>query len=344
MSENEQENESGAGTGPVPPPANFGVGPSDATVHFGAAGPADQQWPAAPPAFDGQPGQGFGPPADQLGGVQPRPRRKTGLLIGGAAAVAVAVIVAVVFAVGSGGSGGSGAQSAAQTIAAAQRNAAKINTATAIISEQVGGQTVISGTATLRRSPLLVAETITEQSNGESIPITEILTPSTLYLKSSGLIQGAAKPWIEIPLARLGAASVFATLLHNAQNENPLSQDRAFQAMRQVRADGQQVVAGVSTTRYTGSLAPAAALKYLPASSRRVLAPVLNEIQGDIKVTLWVSASDQVRKFAEVETVSGETVTTAVTYTSVNQPVHIALPPASQVEIPPSSVLNGTTA
>src|SRR5580658_5518025 len=334
MSDNEQENEPGTGSTGVPPTANFGVGPSDQTVHAsapeptagpvgdqpdaesagqpGAGWPADpaaaagqpgQQWPAPPPAFDatGQPAAGFGAPADQLGGVQPGPRRKTGLIIGVTAAVAVVAIVAVVFAVGSGGSGGSGSQSPVQAVAAAQQNADRINTATAIISEQVSGQTVLSGTATLRRSPLLVAETITVQSNGQSVPITEILTPNTLYLKSTGLLPGAAKPWVEIPLAKLGPASVFSTLLHDAQSENPLSQDRMLHAIKHVRADGQQVIASVSTTRYTGSFSAAAALKSLPASTRRVLAPVLNEIQGDIHVTLWVSADHQIRKYAEVE-------------------------------------------
>jgi hypothetical protein len=374
-SDNDQDNEPGAGAAGAPPPANFGIGPSEPTIQPGAephAGPdlvppADAGLAAVPPAQPGpgfdagaQPAAQFAPPvgqfppagdfaqpagqfaqlSDQLGVVQPAHRRRTGLIIGAAAAVAVIAVVAVVFVVT--GKGGSGSPSPAQALATADRVSAHVSSATATFSEQVGTASTISGTATFQRSPLVVEEHLTETADGQSIPITGIVTPSAMYLKSSLLLKGAPKPWIKIPIAELGPGSVFSTLLHSIDNENPLSENQLFLAARHVHVVGHQVVSGVSTTKYSGSFAPLAALKYLPASARGVLRPLLSEIAGDIHFSVWVGANHLTRKFTEVYTVQTETVTTTDTFTSFNQPVTITLPPASQVAVPPASALNGS--
>jgi hypothetical protein len=348
MSDYEQDNESGADAAPTPPAANFGIGPAEPTIQPSEQPPAapDAGQPADAAVAAAQPGGQFAPPggefgqqADQLGSVAPGPRRKTGLIIGAAAAVAVIVVVAVVFVV----TGGSGpGQSPAQAIATAERVSAQITSATGTFSEQAGNGTTISGTATFQRSPLVVEENLTEAANGQSIPITAIVTPNAMYLKSSVLLKGSPKPWVKIPLAELGPGSVFSSLLHSLQNENPMSQTRLFLAAQHVRAAGQQVISGVGTTKYTGSFAPLAALKYLSPSTRSVMRPLLGEITGDVHFTIWIAANNQIRKFTEIESVQTQTVTTSVTYNSFDQPVTITIPPASQVAIPPASALNGS--
>jgi hypothetical protein len=236
--------------------------------------------------------------------------------------------------------GGSGSQTPAQALAAAEHSAGQVSRGTATFSSQVGGVSSISGTIAFQRSPLIIEENLTESANGQSIPISGIVTPSAMYLKSSVLLKGAPKPWIKIPLARLPAGSAFVSLLHSLQNENPMSQERLFAGAQHVRADGHQVIDGVSTAKYTGMFAPLAAVKYLPAGSRSLFRPLLSQIQGDVHLTVWIGPDNQIKRFTEVETVQTQTVTTTVTYNSINQPVTITLPPASQVAVPPAGALN----
>jgi hypothetical protein len=57
-------------------------------------------------------------------------------------------------------------------------------------------------------------------------------------------------------------------------------------------------------------------------------------VSGDIRFNAWIGAEHEVRRVTEVETVSGETVHSTINVTSVNRPVHLTPPPASQTVTP----------
>jgi len=97
----------------------------------------------------------------------------------------------------------------------------------------------------------------------------------------------------------------------------------------------------VQTTRYVGAFTPAAAIKMLAPNVRGELGPALRQVKGNIRFSVWIDGSDQIRKITESETVGSEQVSIVYTYVSFNQPVTITIPPASQVIHIPVSALNG---
>ena len=71
---------------------------------------------------------------------------------------------------------------------------------------------------------------------------------------------------------------------------------------------GHAVVGGVPTTRYNGTIAPSAVLPHLSAGLRKLLTPMLSQIQGRLQVSYWIDAQHRIRKVSEVETVAGQHV------------------------------------
>ena len=87
----------------------------------------------------------------------------------------------------------------------------------------------------------------------------------------------------------------------------------------------------MATTEYAGSVRAAQALKTLPASLRKAMAPELQVLgNGTISFHVWIDGQHHTRKITDVETVNGETVNTTVNITAINQPVQIALPPPAR--------------
>jgi hypothetical protein len=305
-----------------------------------------------PPGQGGQGGQGgawAGPsPTDTVefssgGHGAPAPKRKR-VLIAGIAAAVVVVVIAVVAIAATGGSS-NGSQTPAQVLADAAHKAASVSTLSATYSEKISGLAAgsISGSVQEVRKPLQISTTMTESIDGQAIRLSAVLTQKAMYMKfgsAQGLPTAMVGKWIEFPLTSLSGGE-FASLLQSVQNENPASQAQLLVASRHLRADGKQVIAGVETTKYTGSFTPSTALKALPASERKALAPAMKQVNGDISFTVWIDGSDQIRQLVDVETVAGESVTSTFTFDSFNQPLTIKTPPQGQVMHVPSSALSG---
>ncbi len=198
---------------------------------------------------------------------------------------------------------------------------------------------------TEQRNPLLLSMSLDENVAGSNIPISAIITPDAFYMKfkagSLGMPKALVHKWIKIPFSVLGSGSIFGTLMHSVQNDNPMTQTQLLVAAEHLRAVGTQTVGGVSTTRYTGSLTPSTAVKDLAPSLRTALAPALKLITGNVAVSIWIDQQHHVRKLTEVERVGANTVKVVCTFSGFNQPVHISVPPASQVVTPPASALSG---
>ena len=58
---------------------------------------------------------------------------------------------------------------------------------------------------------------------------------------------------------------------------------------------------------------------------------------GTINFRVWIDGQHHTRKITDAETVNGEAINTTVNITAINQPVQIALPPASQTVTPPGA-------
>jgi hypothetical protein len=308
--------------------------PADpAPAQFGPGGPAPAQF-----------GTG-GPETIELGGAggAPASRGRKRVVVPAAAAAAVVIVAAIVLVVVR---GGSTPQTPAQVLTAAAHKSADLSSLTATFSEQASGVNGGSVSATVKeiRKPLQMSMSMTELAGGQSISLSAVINSKAMYMKlgaAAGLPSSMAGKWLEIPLTGLDSGS-FASLIESAESQNPVSQIQVLLAGKQLRADGTQVVDGVETTRYTGSITPSTALKMLPASSRTFLTPMLKEMQGNSHFTIWIDGSDQIRKVVENENVSGQPVTVTMTLGNFNQPLTITLPPASQVMKIPASALGGS--
>jgi hypothetical protein len=274
-------------------------------------------------------------------------RRMRNVATAAASILAIAVVVALVgVSAHSGGKKAGSAQlTAAQIIQQATRQQKGLSSESANISEHLSGRVsaTISGTIELQRTPLLVAMNLNVSSTADAMTMRAILTDKAMYLKlgsMAGMPRNLAANWLKIPLTGLGPTSLFGSLMHEIQNENPASQLAGLNAASHLQSAGPQVVNGVTTTRYNGSFAPSAAVKALPAAQRSVLGPYLQLIKGDVAFSVWIDGNRYVRKFQSTESTGQVTVSIECTYGSFNQPVNIALPPSSQVYSPPASTLN----
>jgi hypothetical protein len=228
------------------------------------------------------------------------------------------------------------------TLAAAEVQ--QVNSLAGNISVQAGGLGTVSGTLQMEIHPsLLLGMTLNASLSGQSTGIQAILSGTNLYLQFPGissLTNGAA--WAEIPLSTLsgGASSAISQSLQQLQNSNPLAQTQILAASHDVHQVATQVINGVATTEYAGTVSASAALSTLSPSMKSELAPELNQISGDISFNIWLDSQHLVRKVTENETVAGQAVSVSMTITSVNKPVTVAVPPASQVDVLSQNGLN----
>lgn len=212
------------------------------------------------------------------------------------------------------------------------------------MTEVLGGPgDTISGTVVEQLKPtLLLSMTLNVTSGGAAETLGGIITSKAMYVHSSAVPQSASRQWIEIPFSVLnGSGSSLAQLFKSLSKINPTRQAEVFAAARNVRKVGTQVIDGVQATHYSGTVLPSAALAVLPPSLRKALAPALKEDTGDIRFNMWIDAQGHVRKLLDTQTVNGQTITTTVAFSAINQPVHITVPAPSQVEKVPASALAG---
>jgi hypothetical protein len=229
-----------------------------------------------------------------------------------------------------------------KAISLAAEESRRVNTMAANFSEQVGNPVIAttSATAQLQLRPVLLAnESLHTSANGQKVAVDEIVTAKAVYIKES--TSQSSKPWVEVPFSELGGSlgSSISALLQDAQNANPAQQTEVLTASKNVHVVGTQVVNGVETTHYSGTVSASTALSKLPANVRKGLAPLLKLITGDIRFDVWIDAQHVTRKLIERETVEGEPATVTLNVTAVNQPVQIAPPPASEVTLLPASQL-----
>ena len=248
---------------------------------------------------------------------------------------------------GTSGAGSAQSLSPQTAISLAADQTQRVNSMAATFSVRTSGSVTdtVSGTVRLRLRPTLLAdEKLNISAAGQVFPLNEIVTAKAIYLKSPSFsaLAKPGRPWIGIPFSDLSGSlgSSLGNLLQNVQNGNPASQAKMLSASKNVRAVGTQVIDGVSTTHYTGTFKASAALAKLSPSLRKELAPGLKLITGGIRFNAWIDAQHVVRRITEVYTVMGQTANATVNVTAVNQPVHIAPPPARRVTLPPAGAFS----
>jgi hypothetical protein len=217
--------------------------------------------------------------------------------------------------------------------------AQKVNSfaATMVVSSSGTLSTHLSGTVQEQVRPtVLASETFNVSSAGVTVPggMKTLLTGDAVYLKMSTLAKVLGKPWVKIPFSSLKKSTgvSLAPLLHQLQGNNPLAQTIMLSGATDVHQVGSATINGVSTTEYAGTLNVSKALGKLDPSLRKLVAPAMQTTGiTTSKFHVWLDAQHQVRKLSQVESGGKTTVTSVMTITAINQPVHISTPPASQI-------------
>jgi len=283
-----------------------------------------------------------------------RPRRTSFL-----AAAALGSVVAVTAGCSGGGTAAGPAVSpatpapqqvildAAHTSQAATSVAGTIS---ATVTQVGAGTTQLSGTMQEQLRPSVLAEvditSFTTAGQSLSGGITEIVTPSAFYMKSSlfpASVTGG-KPWVAIVLSDLGTnGSALQSLLSEANNSNPASQTQLLTASKDVKKVGTGNIGGVPVTEYAGSVSLAQALAKLPVNLRPQMSAEFAQsglTTGQFKI--WIDGQNQMRKMIMTEAGTKVSETITVTVSAYNQAVAVTPPPASQVYTLPASALSGS--
>jgi hypothetical protein len=258
-----------------------------------------------------------------------------------AAVAGLAVVVAVTGCSGgarTGGTAGGKTVSAHQAIRLAASAAGRVNSLTATLSVTAASGPASSLTGDmkiqLKPTPLIAANFSVSSAGSAPIGIGEILTGDSIYFRDPSLTKVSGKPWIKISFSQLDSklGVSFSSLVQNLENSNPLAQTRLFTASHDVHAVGTAVVNGVPTTEYVGSYKPGAALSALSPQLRKLLGPMLKTMGARaVSFDVWIDAQHLVRKAVSHEMLNGQSVTSVYNVTSVNQPISVTLPPASEV-------------
>lgn len=247
-------------------------------------------------------------------------------------------------------SGGSGPASTASTpltprqaLLAAASHAQQVTSASETLTVRGSGaqSTTTTGAIQFRRKPTLQAsETLNTTVAGKRTQIKVILTGTAIYLHEAALAGQLGKPWLKLDLSALTGTPLasISQLVHSIQGNDFANQTQLLAVAKNARVVGTQTIDGVATTEYAGSIRAAEALKAMPASFRKAMAPELQVLgNGTISFHVWIDGQHHTRRIADVETVNGETINTTVNITAVNQSVQITIPPASQTATPPGA-------
>ncbi len=283
---------------------------------------------------------GRGRPAVPSRQRRPVPRR--------AAAAGLSAAALIVLAACSSGGGGPASTASTpltprQALLAAASHAQKVTSASETLTVRDSGaqNATTAGTIQFQRKPTLQAsETLNTTAAGKSAQIMVILTGTAIYLHEAALAGQLGKPWLKLDLSALNGTDLasIAQLAHSLQGNDFANQTQLLAVAKNVHVAGTQTIDGVATTEYAGSVRAAEALKTLPASFRKAMAPELQVLgNGTISFHVWIDGQHHTRKITDVETVNGETINSTVLITAINQPVHITIPPASQTATPPGA-------
>jgi LppX_LprAFG lipoprotein len=193
----------------------------------------------------------------------------------------------------------------------------------------------------MQLKPTLLADIKLDMTFGSrSLMMHQILTSSALYLDAPGILPSTGgKPWTEVSLSSLHGGVSPSTLFKQLEEGDPMAATSSPQGLAELlaaaqnaRVTGDQVIDGVPTTEYSGTISFQAFLAALPGSERQSLAsaPVSLRRSG-LPFKIWIDHSHQARKLELRLTYIGVSMVIAVNVKSVNAPVHVSAPPASQV-------------
>jgi hypothetical protein len=285
-------------------------------------------------------------------------------------AAGLTAILAAALAGCSAASSGAGATASASASAAGRTAASSPLDAVQLAAKTTGGASSFTGTMSLRATakpgaastgdvsmtasmaeqlrPSLLAEVQigTLSAAGQSLPggLSEIITPSNLYMKWSVLTQElhTGKPWLVIPVSALSKSSGvdLSQLFSQATSTSPLNESQLLTGATGVRKVGTGTIDGVPVTEYTGTVSLDKGMQYLTGSAKAAMQKQITAAGlTTATFTVWVDGQRVMRKAVITEHGTAVTEVITVAINTINQPVNIQVPAAGQTTPLPSGAL-----
>lgn len=233
--------------------------------------------------------------------------------------------------------------STAKVLTLTAARAKRVTSFSATIDSSSSGtySTHVHGTLTEQTRPALLAdEKFTVTAAGIAVPggMEALVTGNSIYLKMSSLSRMLGKPWARLSFSSLqsGTGVSLGPLVRQLQASSPLNFAQMLPAARHVRKAGTATINGVPATEYTGTLDPLRALARLDPGLRKLVRPAYAAAGSTSgRFTVWLDSQYQLRKLILVQAGPQHRSTTSMVVTSVNQPVHVQVPPAGQTAAMP---------
>jgi hypothetical protein len=170
------------------------------------------------------------------------------------------------------------------------------------------GQPAVSGTVrsdfdgVFRLRPMGGRITLTHLvANGSSAPggIVELITPSAFYINNPQLQATTGKPWLKIPLGELSGASGvnLQQMISQAQQMQPGQFIDQLEQSGDLHVVGTQVIRGIRTTHYAGTVPMTASLRQYSGAVRRQMSRVLS-VAGirSTEIDIWLDGKGLMRR------------------------------------------------
>lgn len=271
--------------------------------------------------------------------------------------VAAAAGCAVSSSAGAGGGSSAAPVSPLAAVKLAAKTTGKANSFTATMNVQIASKLGASSTsgpsdkmtmtfAEQLHPTMLASVNVGSLSvGGKPMPggISEIVTPTAIYIKSSLLTQGLhlTRPWAVIPLSSLSSTGLnLSQFMDQATGNGPLADSQLLTEATSVHRVGTGSIDGVPVTEYTGTIPLSRALSHLSGAAKTMAEQL--ETAGGITTetfTIWVDGNNLLRKVVTAATGSFLSETSTMTITGINQPAGIVIPPASQTSALPKGTI-----
>ncbi|MGS2588442.1 DUF6612 family protein [Streptomyces hebeiensis] len=219
-------------------------------------------------------------------------------------------------------------------------NGKKITSMSYTMKGQVPGQGTFNGDAAMSLKPLAMRMTMDVEVAGEKQAIEVRLTSDGMYLNGGdeAAKEMDGKSWIKFPMEALGEGkdNPLGALAGQA-DQNPADQSASMTAAEDLEKVGEETVAGVRTTHYTGTATlddMRAALKGTDAKTKERQEKGLKAYadMGIDKMTMdmWIDGSDHTKQFRMRSTTPSGPLDVTVVFGDYNKPVEITAPPAAE--------------
>jgi hypothetical protein len=167
-----------------------------------------------------------------------------------------------------------------------------------------------------------------------------ILSNGMAYMKSPFMMNTFGKPWVTGSMNAMSSTSGLnlGPLLALLSTSSPLVQVPLLPQGSNIRMMGHSMMYGSRMSEWGGHYMLSNVLSSLNSSLRPGMRSVMNSGISMTRFRAWMDARHMVRKLVLIEVGNNTRITITLVITSINQPMHIMMPPTTLI-----FVLGGTT-